>query len=87
MKAVLRQDRRRGIAEGKGKPFTVGGREGLATIAIWRQTKTSPKQCFYCVRVPLGARLWCFVGSASQTRFETAKQEFKAILKTVRFHR
>ena len=87
MKAVRRESQRRGLVVGPRRLVAVGDREGLASIAIWQQTKTSPKQFFYCVRVPLGGALWCFVGNASQTRFKAALKEFGAILKTVKFNR
>ena len=87
MKAVRRQDQRRGLVESKPRLVAVGNREGLASIAMWQQTKASPKQCFYCVRVPLGGALWCLVGNASQERFRAAVKEFQAILETVTFHR
>lgn len=87
MNALCRRSQRRTLVEGEPKRMSVGGKKGRASIATWRQTGTSPKQCLYCVRVALGTALWCFVGSAAESQFDAARKDFKAVLKTVEFHR
>ena len=87
MAALCRRSQRRSLVEGEPKTVSVGGKKGRASIATWQQTRNSPKQCLYCVRVTLGSALWCFVGSAAESDFGAARKDFKAVLKTVEFHR
>jgi len=86
MGAVLRKRQRPNVVEGEGRATLVGRRKGIASIAVWRQTRESTKHCFYCVRVPVGDSLWSFVGTAVAEHFETARRDFRSILNTVKFH-
>jgi hypothetical protein len=87
MAAILRKHQRRNIVEAVPKAIAVGGRRGQASIAVWRQTRLSPRHYFYCVRVPLADALWCFVGNASEEHFEAARWHFKRVLNSVKFPR
>jgi len=83
--AILRKPQRRNLAEGEPKATTVGGRPGQASLAVWQQTRDAPKVLFYCVRVPVGGRLWFFVASMEEGQFESLRPDLDAILRTVKF--
>jgi len=85
MGVLLRRGQRRNLVEGQPKPTLVGGRPGMASIALWRPTRSSSRCYFYCVRVPLEDALWCFVGTASEEDFDAARPHFKTVLNSVRF--
>ncbi|MFP4056106.1 MAG: hypothetical protein ACLF0G_04485 [Candidatus Brocadiia bacterium] len=83
--ALLRQPPRRHLTEGPRRRVLVDGREGVGSIFAWRQSRNATTYYLYCVRVPLGTKLWCFVGTAPAEAFPRLRWDFKTVLRTVRF--
>jgi hypothetical protein len=83
--SLQRRAQRRDFRLGEPKPFAVGGRSGTAVIGSWRQRRDAPVVHCYCVRVPLGSSLWCFVGTVEKDSFDEVRGEFEKALASVKF--